>query len=157
MRLVSLSITLFVFWFALSGHDEALIIACGVVSCLLVGWIAHRMDLADHEGHPIHVGVQALLYWPWLSWQILKSAVQVSRLILDPKMPIEPVVENVPSTQTGAVGRVAFANSITLTPGTVAIDIEPGRVEVHALDPDMIEDLKGGEMDARATRMARGT
>ena len=157
MRLVSLSITLFVFWLALSGHGEALIVGFGVASSLLVGWIAHRMDVADHEGHPIHVGVQALLYWPWLSWQILASAARVARLILDPRMPIAPVVENVTSSQTGTVGRVAFANSITLTPGTVAIDIAPGAVEVHALERAMIEDLEGGEMDARATRMARGT
>ena len=72
-------------------------------------------------------------------------------------MPIAPVVENVTSSQTGDVGRVAFANSITLTPGTVAVDLKPGRVEVHALDRGMIEELENGEMDARATRMAQGT
>ena len=157
MRLVSLSITLFVFWLALSGHDAALIVSFGVASSLLVGWVAHRMDVADHEGHPIHVGVQALLYWPWLSWQILVSAVRVSRLILDPAMPIAPVVKKVTSTQTGAVGRAAFANSITLTPGTVAVDLEPGAVEVHALDSKTIAELEDGEMDARVTRMAQGT
>ena len=157
MRLVSLLIALFVFWLALSGHYEALIIGFGVFSCLIVAWIAHRMDLADQEGHPIHIGIQALIYWPWLTWQIFKSTVDVSRLILDPKMPIEPLVENVPSTQTGAVGRVTFANSITLTPGTVSVDIENGSVEVHALLPAMIEDLKRGDMDARVTRMAKET
>ena len=157
MRLVSLSVTLFVFWLALSGHGEALIVGFGAVSCLLVGWIAHRMDVADHEGHPIHVGGQALLYWPWLGWRILASAVAVARLILDPRMPIAPVVETVPATQTGAVGRVTFANSITLTPGTVSVDLEPGGVEVHALDPAMIADLRSGEMDRRTTRMAQGS
>ena len=157
MRLVSLSVTLFVFWLALSGHYQALIIGFGVVSCLLVAWLAHRMDLADREGHPIHLGLSGLLYVPWLAWQILKSTVDVTRLILNPAMPIDPRIERVPSTQTGAVGHVTFANSITLTPGTVSVELDPGTVEVHALTKELMDDLKTGEMDSKATDMAQGT
>ena len=157
MRLVSLSLTLFVFWLMLSGHYEPLIIGLGVVSCGVVGWLAWRMDVADHEGHPIHLGLNAATYTAWLIWQILKSAVDVTRLILNPALPIDPRIERLPSTQPGAVGHVAYANSITLTPGTVAVELGANSIEVHALTEPLMDDLKTGAMDARVTRMARGT
>ena len=157
VRLISLFVSLFLFWLALSGHYEALIIGFGIFSCAVVAWLAHRMDVADHEGHPIHLGLAALTYWPWLAWQILKSAVDVTRLILHPALPIDPRIERLPATQTGAVGHATYANSITLTPGTVTLELGAGTIEVHALNRELMDDLKTGEMDAKTTRMAQGS
>ena len=157
MRLVSLFLTLFLFWLALSGHFEPLIIGFGLFSCVLVLWLAHRMDVADHEGHPIHLGLNSLTYQPWLAWQILKSTVDVTRLILSPALPIDPAIERLPASQPGAVGHVTYANSITLTPGTVSLELDAGGIEVHALNKELMDDLKTGEMDAKVTAMAQGT
>ena len=157
MRLISLFLTLFLFWLALSGHYEPLIIGFGVFSCVLVAWLAHRMDVADREGHPIHLGLKSLVYMPWLAWQILKSTVDVTRLILNPALPIDPEIERLPASQPGAVGHVTYANSITLTPGTVSLELDSGSIEVHALTKALMDDLKTGEMDAKVTEMAQGT
>ncbi len=150
-RTVSLSVTLFVLWLLLSGHYEPLIIGLGVVSCVFVAFIAHRMDVADHEGHPIHLTWRALVYWPWLFWEIVKSNIEVARLILAPRLAISPTVIKVKASQLDELGHVIYANSITLTPGTVSIDVRDGTIEVHAITREMAEALQNGEMDRRVT------
>ena len=152
-RAVSLSVTLFVLWLLLSGHYEPLIIALGAVSCVMVAWIAYRMDVADHEGHPIHLTWRALVYWPWLAWEIVKANIDVARLILAPRLAISPKVIKVKASQSDELGHVIYANSITLTPGTVSIDVRDGTIEVHAITKEMAEGLETGEMDRKVCQM----
>lgn len=111
------------------------------------------MDVADHEGHPIHLTWRAGTYWPWLFVEIIKSNIDVARLILDPKLPISPTVIKVKATQVDDLGHVIYANSITLTPGTVTMDVRGGTLEVHAITQDIAEGLMSGEMDRRVTQM----
>lgn len=151
---VSLSVVLYVLWLLLSGHYQPLLLILGVVSCGLVVWIAHRMDLADHEGHPLHLTWRALTYWPWLLWEIVKSNVQVAGLILSPRMALSPKIIKVTTTQADELGQVIYANSITLTPGTVSLYVRGNTIEVHAITHEMADDLETGEMDRRVTAMA---
>lgn len=125
----------------------------GALSCVLVGWIAHRMDVADREGHPIHLTWRALLYWPWLLWEIAKSNIQVARIIMDRRLPISPRVIWVKASQPDELGHVIYGNSITLTPGTVSIDVKDHQIEVHALAEVFAADLETGDMDRRVTGM----
>ena len=90
-----------------------------------------------------------MLYWPWLAWEIVKANIDVARVILDPKIPITPKVLNINTLQVTELGHVFYANSITLTPGTVTLGLENGALEVHALTPAAIEGLLSGEMDRR--------
>lgn len=152
-RAVSLTVSLFVLWLLLSGHYDPLLLSLGAVSCMLVAWIAYRMDVADHEGHPIHLTWRVLLYWIWLFWEIIKSNIQVARLILAPRLAISPTVIKVKASQPDDLGHVTYANSITLTPGTVSIDVRNATIEVHAITREMAESLQTGEMDRRVTRM----
>ena len=149
----SLSAALFVLWLLLSGHFEPLLISLGVASCLFVAFIAHRMDLVDREGHPIHLTWRALTYWPWLASEIAKSNIEVARLILDPRLPIGARCITVETSQKSDLGRVVYANSITLTPGTVSIFVWPDSIQVHALTRALAEGLENGEMDRRVTAM----
>ena len=151
---VSLLATLFGTWLLLSGHYVPLITGLGVVSCLFVVWIAWRMDVADHEGHPIHLTWRCLTYWPWLAWEIVKSNVTVSRIILDPRLPISPQVFKVKAGQADDLGHVIYANSITLTPGTVSIDVWNSTIEVHSLTSELADSLETGEMDQRVSGVA---
>jgi multicomponent Na+:H+ antiporter subunit E len=151
---VSLSVVLYVLWLLLSGIYEPLLLSLGVASCGLVVWIAHRMDVVDHEGHPLHLTWEVLTYWPWLLWQIVKSNIQVAGLILSPRMPISPKVIKVTTSQTDELGQVIYANSITLTPGTVSLYIRGDTIGVHAITEEMAEDLAAGEMDRWVTAMA---
>ena len=140
-------------WLLLSGHYEPLLLGLGAASCLVVVWIAGRMDVVDREGHPIHLTWRALPYWGWLGWEIAKTNVDVARIILNPKMPISPRMVRVKASQKSELGHVVYANSITLTPGTVTVDLVDGGLEVHALTKAAADDLASGEMDRRVTAM----
>ncbi len=146
-------VALAVVWLLLSGHYDPLIVGLGAASCVLVTWIALRMDVVDREGHPIHLSWRAPIYWSWLLWQIIKSNITVARIILSPSLPISPELVKVEASQSDDLGRVIFANSITLTPGTVTIYVWSSSVEVHALTRETAEDLKTGEMDRRVCGM----
>jgi multicomponent Na+:H+ antiporter subunit E len=112
------------------------------------------MDVVDREGHPIHLTFRAVSsYWPWLLWEIAKSNIDVARRVLDPALPISPTLVRLTPTQKSDLGLVVYANSITLTPGTITIDVEPGTLLVHAIARDGAVSLQGGDMDRRVTRM----
>ena len=111
------------------------------------------MDVIDHEGHPIHLTQRAFLYWPWLIKQIVMSNLHVARAIISRDMPIRPSVIKVRSTQKTELGQVVYANSITLTPGTVTIEVDKDILSVHALTRGTADDLQSGEMDRRVTDM----
>ncbi len=151
MRAFSLAAVLFALWLLLSGHMEPLLIGLGVASVALSVWIAHRMDVVDHEGHPVHLTHRFLTYLPWLAWEIVKANMDVTRRVLDPRQPISPNVFRVPTSQKTELGHVIYANSITLTPGTVTIDIIGDELVVHALTREAAEGVMTGEMDRRVT------
>ncbi len=149
---ISLALVLFALWLLLSGHYVPLLIGLGALSVLLGVTIALRMDVVDREGHPIHLSPKALLYWSWLAWEIVKSNVDVARRILSPTLPISPTVIRLKASQNSELGKVIYANSITLTPGTVSIDIDGDKIEVHALTREAAQALRTGDMDRRVTR-----
>ncbi len=149
---INLAIVCFVVWLLLSGHYVPLILTFGVVATLIVVAITSRMDVANREGQPVHLLSMILSYWPWLVWQIVKANLMVVRCIVSPSLPIRPTLVSVRASQKSTLGKVVYANSITLTPGTVAIDIEGNKIQVHALIPDAAQDLKRGIMDRRVTR-----
>jgi multicomponent Na+:H+ antiporter subunit E len=144
-------LVLYGFWLLLSGYFTAFLMTAGAGSAIAVVALAHRMDLVDHEGHPIHLGWRVLAYWPWLFREIIKSAWDVSRIIVDPRLPISPTMIRVPTSQKTAVGVVTYANSITLTPGTISMEVKHGEILVHALTRAAAEGLQEGEMDRRVT------
>ncbi len=151
---VSAFVALFVFWLLLSGFYTPFFIGFGAVSALGVLLFAHRMDVIDHEGHPTHLGWRALFsYWPWLLKEIVVSAWDVSRRVLDPRLPISPTLVRFKPSQTTELGLVIHANSITLTPGTITVEVEHGEMLVHALSAEGGADLAGSEMDRRVTTL----
>ena len=153
IRKLGLVIVLFIFWLLLSGIYQPLIISFGIASSLLVAWIAHRMDVADHEGFPIHLGPKALTYWPWLIWEIIKANIDVAIIIVKPRLQITPTMFKSQASQKTEVGQVSYANSITLTPGTISVGVADGMVEVHALTSYSADDVITGRMDKRVCEM----
>lgn len=146
---INLGLFLFAIWVLLSGHYTPLLLLLGVLSTLLVVFLAARADLIDRETYPILLKASVLLYWFWLGREIIKSNINVARLILDPAMPISPNVFTVRAFQKTELGRVTYANSITLVPGTVAMDVEGDVITVHALTMAAAKDLKRGDMNRR--------
>lgn len=151
-RLVSLFAALYVFWILMSGYFTPFLLAAGLGSSLAVLWIAHRMEVVDREGHPAHLTPAALGYWAWLLKEIAKSALQVSRIILDPKLPVSPTLVRFRPSQETTVGIVTHANSITLTPGTITIEADFREFLVHAVTREGAAGVVDSEMDRRVRR-----
>lgn len=145
----NLALFLFAIWVLLSGHYTPLMILFGVLSTLFVVFLATRADLIDRETQPVLIKLSVLFYWVWLGREIIKSNIDVTRRILSPGLPISPTVFTVRATQKTELGRVTYANSITLVPGTVTMDVDEDVFTVHALTREAAADLKRGEMNRR--------
>ncbi len=140
-------------WLVLSGYfDNGLLLTFGALSVLFVVYLAHRMDVVDHEGAPVHLTFRILLYWPWLFWEIVKANWDVTKRVLSPSLDISPTLFVVKTSQETEIGQVLYANSITLTPGTVSIDLMDDEILVHALSLPAAKDLEEGGMDAKVTQ-----
>ena len=150
---LSLFILLAATWLRVSGYYTTLLLALGALSCALVVALCRRMGIIDPEGHPNHLFLGLLLYIPRLLWEICKSNIDIARRILDPKLPIAPRVIRIKTSQKTHLGQVIYANSITLTPGTVSVEVEEGEITVHALTGETAATLLEGSMDRRVTRL----
>ena len=152
---VSLAVLLFAFWLFLSGHYTPFLVVSGAVTSAAVAWIAWMIGFTDEEGHPIEMLPRGLLYWPWLVVEVVKSSLTVARIIVDPALPISPRLIRVKATQRRPVGVVTYANSITLTPGTITVEVhrQERELTVHALTKAGAEGLATGDMDRRVTAM----
>lgn len=132
------------------GEHVPLTLVCGVGSSLGVMAIARRMERRDLGGPPRRFWLGQLTYLPWLVKEIVLANVHVARVILSPRpLPIRPRLLRIRASQRTAVARVAYANSITLTPGTVTLGVRGDEMLVHALDEASAAGLLAGEMDRR--------
>ena len=152
---LSLLVFLFAVWLLLSGYFEPLLLILGLVSCVFVVWIAKRQDVVDHEGHPVNLRpLRWILYSIWLVGEIIKSNIDVARRVWNPKLPISPTIVKIPADDD-ELRQVIYANSITLTPGTVSIDITDATITVHALTREGAVALEQGEMARRVHGVRR--
>ena len=150
-RSLILFVNLMVVWLLLSGHFDATLVTYGVLSCVGVVALMAHLEILDREALPWHLGLRVFLYLPWLLKEVLFSNLAVAKVILSPGLPIHPRILRVSASQKTQVGQAIYANSITLTPGTVTLDVRNGHFLVHALTTDSAEGLLSGEMDRRAT------
>ncbi len=157
LHAASTFIVLYVFWLLLSGYFTAFLLAAGAGSALAVLLFARRMGIIDREGHPLHLIRGALFsYSPWLAREIVKSAWDVTWRILHPQLPISPTLARFRPSQQTALGLVIHANSITLTPGTISVEVGRDEFLVHALTAEGAASLAGSEMDHRVTDLEAG-
>lgn len=157
MRLAATILTLFVLWLLMSGLYKPLIISFGVGSVVLVIIIIRRMDKVDEDRLQFGLNpIEFIKYFMWLLIEIAKANWAVTRVILSPEMATRQHLFKVPYSQKTDVGQVIFANSITLTPGTISVEAEPGHFLVHAVcyDESDMDALAG--MDARVTATETG-
>lgn len=156
MRVISFGVILYLFWLALSGYFKAFLLIGGLVTVLFVLYTARRMKLMDTEGYPAQLLPSAITYWPWLVWEIIKAGWSVTKAVLRPKPAISPTMTRVTASQHTAAGIATYANSITLTPGTITTAVKGNVLTVHALERSGALDVEEGGMDARVTRFEKG-
>jgi len=150
---IYLSLCLAVFWLLISDYNTMLILSLGAVSIAFVLYIAHRMDVVDHESQPLHLTLKLPGFKAWLVKEIILANILVVKHIWLGNKTISPTLTTIKTNQKTDIGKVIYANSITLTPGTVTVSLEGDQFMVHALLGELIKDLEAGEMDRRVTQL----
>ncbi len=151
IKTATLGCLLFVFWLVLSGHYTPFLLGMGIISVAGTVYVARRMHLIDEEAVPLQLRLSLPAYWLWLVREIIKSSWAVSKLILSPRPALAQQFVFVPTSQRTEMGKVIFANSITLTPGTVTAITRQSGFIVHALTEAAADTDALSDMDRRVT------
>ena len=139
-----------------SDHYHQITAVLGGCSVVVVFLITNRLNKTAGGSQPLPFGFGHVLYLPWLLIEIVKANIDVTRIVLSRDMQISPRLMRVRASQKTIMGQVVYANSITLTPGTVSLDLRDGEILVHALTNESAEGVLTGEMDARVCRLEGG-
>ncbi len=133
------AMALFVVWIFLSDSFEWTHLGLGLICSFIVAWI--------NSGHSLFVPkfrlwLRIFLYLPWLFYKILQSSLNLSRLILHPALPITPQMISVDSKLRHHAAVVLLGNSLTLTPGTITVEVDRNRLIIHSMDKGDIVAIK---------------
>jgi len=148
-----LAVLLMLAWVLWSGYLKPLLLGFGVFSSILVVYLGYRMRLTETHLLDGRFLLRLARYWGWLVREVVRSSIDVTRIVLDPKLPISPTVAEFETRCTLATDQALVGNSITLTPGTLTIQIADGRFVVHALTAAGARDILAGEMDRRVAAL----
>lgn len=152
-RKLMLLLALAAAWLLWSGLFKPLLLGLGVASIAITFLIVRRMGYFDNELYALRFSLRLFGYWAWLGKEIIRSSLSVARIVLDPRLPISPRVVELKATARHPVDQVILGNSITLTPGTLALDLHKGVIKVHTLTEAAAQDLMAGEMDRRVAEL----
>jgi len=145
------------FWIINSGYFKPLLLSFGVLSVGFVLFLILRMKSRDGESFPVIIPALNLPgYLLWMVGQIISSNLDVAKRVWMGPSSISPIIFTTRADQKTQVGRVLYANSITMTPGTVTLSVRDDILEVHALTRSSAEDLKKGEMNRRVKALEAG-
>jgi len=140
-------ILLFLFWLLLSGHFSPLLLGLGLASVVLTVFLMKRMNVIDHESYPLHLATRLPTFIVYIFREILVANIDVlKRIITSRGKVITPQLVDIPLPQKTELGRAIYANAITLTPGTVSVEIKENKIIVHALTKEAADDLATGKM-----------
>ena len=153
---IGLILVLTGFWLGMSGLYKTLIISLGAVSIVLSVILAYRFDIIDREGSPYARLPHLMAYWFWLVIEIFKANWTVIKASLRAQLDINPALVKVKTGCESDLARTVFANSITLTPGTVSMTIEGDKILVHALYEEDASPEAFAEMDRRSRLASDG-
>jgi len=141
------------FWLLLSWHFTPFVLGCGIASIVLTLYLALRMKVVDEESQPLQLSAHIVGYWAWLAKEVVVSTWDVTRHIWNPTKRVYPRVVTVQAAPQTPFGLMLYANSMTLTPGTVCLDVADGTIKAHALTESAAAGLISGEMGARIRRL----
>jgi multicomponent Na+:H+ antiporter subunit E len=147
-------VMMFALWVILSGMFDVFHLGAGLLTIAIVAWLQSFLVPMRKENEPRLRLIPVLLYVPWLFWQMVLSALLVARLILWERERIDPRIVVFRSNQPSVVHHTVFANSITLTPGTLTVDLQGDRYLVHAICERTENDLLNGPMARKVARLS---
>ena len=111
------------------------------------------MGYFENELFALRFGAKLFSYWAWLAREVWRSSIEVARVVVNPSLPISPQIVEIQATANHPVDQAILGNSITLTPGTLALDVHRGKIQVHCLTQAGADDLVSGEMDRRVAAL----
>lgn len=155
---ILLFLALFFTWFCFSGYKETFFLVSGVISCLIAIYFSAKMGILENDER--HEMIYAKPFTPkyilwaiWLFKEIIISSIAVSIKVWQTNMKISPVLLWIKSEDETEIALATYANSITLTPGTVCVDVKGNNLLIHALVRENIKSLKNGDMDKRIKKV----
>lgn len=146
-------IVLSLFWLLLSGYIQPLLLSFGAVSVALVVLVLKRMDKLDPELKQFKFDFSIVRYFPWLLKEIMSSSFHVTKLIWRSPKDLSPTLAKISLKNIPKGKRVLYANSITLTPGTLSLDMNKHEITVHALQAASVEELQDGAMERKIVEL----
>ena len=152
-RAVLLLALLVAAWLLWSGIFYPLLLALGAFSCMLTVYLTHRMGYFQNQVFALRFGFRLIGYWVWLAREVWRSSIDVARIVMHPRLPISPQTVEIKATAEHPVDQAILGNSITLTPGTLALDVYRGVIQVHCLNKAGADELIKGEMDRRVAAL----
>lgn len=145
-HLVVLTIVLIITWLGLSGFFKPLLLSLGAVSIAITLMFAVRTGFFNQAFGITKMAARLPGYWLWLLLEIIKSAIQVSRIVLSPKLPMNHRMVKLTLDDDEPMPGVILGNSITLSPGTITVDIDGRDVIVHCISEEGAQDMESGEL-----------
>lgn len=152
-RMLALIPSLAIFWLVLSAQFEPLLLTFGALSIAVVCGMAWRAELYLHRDVTVRFVLRLPWFFLWLASKVFIAALAVVRNVWSPRLALKPVVEPTPAQNLSELAQVVYTNSITLTPGTLALDVDDDRILVHSLDPAGIDELHEGAMLSQVRRL----
>ena len=140
-------------WLLWSGIYKPLLLGLGALSMVITLVFAVRMDFFKHTEGLAKLAIRLPGYWLWLLLEILKSSIQVARIVLSPRLTLEPRLVRIVRQGEDELPQVILGNSITLSPGTITIDIDESEVLVHCVSEQGAADMEGGEILRRINNL----
>ena len=140
-------------WVLWSGLFKPLLLALGAFSCALTVYVAKRMGYFDADVFAFRYNLRLLGFWGWLAGEIVRSSLEVARIVLSARLRVDPQIVEIAANDLEPVDQALLGNSITLTPGTLTLDVHEDRILVHALTPEGAQSILDGEMKRRVSAL----
>ena len=153
---IALATALAAVWYGWSGHLESLIVVSAAVSIAITVIVCARMEIVDRDGNLLRLLPRMLAYTPMLLGRIIRSNIEVASIVLSPRMPLTPRLRRVYTTQESPLAQTVYANSVTLTPGSLTVRVEDDAIVVHTLTEENARAFDRGTMNRFVTRLFDG-
>ncbi len=156
MKAAGISTTLFLFWIVLIGTWDPKPLAIGAVLCVSLGWWSARL-VQEEEGEATRLTPVRLLALlgstPAFAWHVFSGGVQVAIDAFRPTLALEPRMVERATGLEGRLSQALYVSTVTLSPGTLAVDSEGQTTLVHCLSERFAADLDEGTIERRIARV----
>jgi len=153
LQVLTLLLILVLAWLFWSGLFTPLLLFVGALSCALTVYMVRRMGYFDTQLFTPRYMLRLVGYWGWLFLEVVRASIQVASVVLSPRLPVSPQVIEINAEELELIDQVVLGNSITLTPGTLALDVHDGKLLVHTLTCEGAYALREGEMKRRVASL----